>query len=230
MVEVSASSAGAGSGGGAGEGSCDFAQEDEECAEEDEGGTVEDAVEDSVEGVVSGETSGIQGTLLWRGYTLTMRIRKLRYAGAGVVIAASSTLLTACALTSAPPVVANPPTMAPEQSVSDACAISRAEVDAVTKEVKDRVDRLGQDVTAGKTPDLDGIVDTVGSALERISDGVTNPEVLAALDDVRVEIDGLGAIDPPESLVDAPTYIGTLTSQLAKVQAAGTALKELCAP
>lgn len=157
-----------------------------------------------------------------------MPIRKLRAPAVALTVVAAVSALTACSFTPAPAVVSNPPTMAPEQSVSEACAISRAEVDATTQEVKDRIDQAGKDIAAGKAPDLGGIADTVGGALDRVAEGVTNPEVLEALDRVRSEISELGEIEAPDSLMDAPNYLGELTSHLSDLQAAGTALQELC--
>ncbi len=156
-----------------------------------------------------------------------MPIPKLRLTSALVALVAVVTSLTACGA-AGPAAITNPPTMAPDQSVAEACSLSRAEVDSVTQEVKDRLDQAGKDIAAGKTPDLSGIFESIGGTLDQASAKVTNPDVLAALDGLHAELNGIGEIQVPESLLDAPGYLSEITSQFGKVQSAGEELQQLC--
>jgi len=161
---------------------------------------------------------------------MLIRISRRSARGVGTLIVAMglSAGLASCAAASAPAPVTNPPTMAPEQSVSEACAVSRAEVDAITKDVKDRIDQASKAVAAGETPDFTGVFEAVSGALDRVSESVTNPEVLAALQRVQAEVLKLGEAKAPGSLLETPKYLSQVTGQLAKVQSAGESLQRLC--
>lgn len=156
-----------------------------------------------------------------------MPISKLRLTSAVIAVAAVLVSVTACGA-AGPAAITNPPTMAPDQSVAEACSLSRAEVDSVTQEVKDRLDQAGKDLAAGKTPDLSGIFESIGGTLDQASAKVTNPEVRAALEGLQAELNGFGEVEPPESLLDAPAYISELTKQFGEIQAAGAELQQLC--
>lgn len=144
---------------------------------------------------------------------------------AAAVLAVS---LAACAPEPEPGPVSPPPTMAPEQSVDEACSLSRAEVDAMVEEAKTALEEAGQTLAAGEMPDLSTLSDTLGGALDRAGEGVINPEVLAALENVRAEIAGFGEIEAPGSLLEVPGYLGSLGTQLAELQTAGKELQQLC--
>lgn len=157
-----------------------------------------------------------------------LSLSKLRTVVGLAAAAALTASLTACGVPAAPVEMVNPPTMAPDQSISEACAVSSAEVDAVTQEVKDRIDEAGKAVASGEMPDLDGIFGTISGALEGVTEGVSNPEVAAALGEVQAGVAGLGDIKAPDSLLGAPGYVADLTGQLAKIQSAGESLRALC--
>jgi len=157
-----------------------------------------------------------------------MLTRKLRYAGGALAGAALLASLTGCAPEPVAEPASPPPTMAPEQSVAEACGVSSDEIDAIVSDVRQQIEDASSVALSGEVPDLGGIGASVGDSLSRVSEGVINPEVSAALDEVRAELDGFGEIQMPESLLEAPAYIADLTAQLSDLQAAGKKLQQLC--
>lgn len=125
-----------------------------------------------------------------------------------------------------------PPTMAPEQTVAEACGVSREEVDQLVAEVEASVgagvEQAGQDLLNGEMPSLDFMNVPVESTLDRVQRHITNSEVSGALERVSASISGFGEITQPGSLLEVPAYIGNLHGQLSALNEAGTELKELC--
>ena len=118
--------------------------------------------------------------------------------------------------------------MAPEQSVSDACGIASAEIDDLVAEIRQHVEAAGASLVSGEMPDLSGIVPSATAIIDRVAEGVTNPEVSAALDDVRSAIEGFGEVPAPDSLTGVPEYLTGLGAQLADLQSAAASLQRLC--
>ena len=157
-----------------------------------------------------------------------MLSQKMRHAGGALAAVALAVSLAACAPEPAPGPVSAPPTMAPDQSVAEACGLSSDEVDALVADAKAQLDAAGKALTAGEIPDVGAFGETLQQTLDGVSDGVTNPEVLAALDEVRTEVEGFARIEAPGSLLEVPGYLGSLGTQLGQLQAAGQQLQELC--
>lgn len=149
--------------------------------------------------------------------------------GEAIALAAVLTAgLGACAQEPAQLPPANRPTMAPEQTAGEACAVSKTEVDALVSDLQQRIRSAGESVASGEMPDFDGIVAQLQDSLGRISAEVSNPEVLDALESVRSELGGFDGIAPPDSIVGMPGYLGSLGAQLSELQDAGRRLQSLC--
>lgn len=160
---------------------------------------------------------------------LTRRTLRASTAVASVVLGSViATGLTACASAELPLDPATRPTMAPEQSSAEACAVSQAKVDALEAEVRKQLAQAGKSVAAGKTPDLSALVGGLDGTMASIIDEVSNAEVLAALTRVRTEFDGLGEISPPDSILGMPGYLAELGTQFGRVTEAGGELQRLC--
>jgi len=154
--------------------------------------------------------------------------RTARFTGAACAFAVVVSGFTACASGEDSAPVTNSPTMAPEQSVSEACQASRAEVDRITDDVAGRIDQAAKLVAEGKAPDFTGVFDSVGGAMDRLTESVTNPEVLESLERIQTEVGQLGELKTPSTLLDTPSYLTELTKQLGKIQTAGRALQQQC--
>lgn len=125
--------------------------------------------------------------------------------------------------------------MAPPQSIDEACAVSRDQVDQLVAETRAEIEATVTDaaesVQAGRLPDVSGIsalASTLGSSLDTVRSHVDNPEVAAALDDLDARLDTIGAMQAPESLLAVPGYVTGLGSELTGVLAAGRTLQSLC--
>jgi len=160
---------------------------------------------------------------------LTRRTLRASTAVASVVLGSAIAIgLTACASAELPLDPSTRPTMAPEQSSAEACAVSQAKVDALVAEVRKQLATAGKTVAAGKTPDLSALVGSLDGSMATIIDEVSNTEVLSALTRMRAEFDGLGEISPPDSILGMPGYLAELGTQFGKVTEAGSELQELC--
>lgn len=138
--------------------------------------------------------------------------------------------LTAC--TAEPALQRVAPTMAPDQSVSEACAISGDEVDRITRETEEQirqgVEQAGADLAAGRVPSFDFLATPVDEALAEVSAQISNLEVLDAIENVRTELRGFSEIERPESLLSTPGYVAALGAQLNELAQAGRTLQSLC--
>lgn len=148
----------------------------------------------------------------------------------GLLITAVALVLgcTACAAEPAEIAPGDRPTLAPEQTTGEACASSKAEVDSLVTGMKRQVKQAGKDVAAGKVPDIGSIVAQLQASAGALTENVSNPEVLAALEGVRTEVDGFAEITAPDTLLGMPGYLGSLGAQLGRLQEASKKLAALC--
>ncbi|MGO3147290.1 MAG: hypothetical protein ACTIJ6_06400 [Leucobacter sp.] len=114
------------------------------------------------------------------------------------------------------------------QSISDACGVGGEKVDALMSDLQGRVQEARDEVTSGTIPDLQLLTDVVLSDVGDLTAGISNGEVLSALDEVKISVQEFSDITPPESLFGAPGYLSSLASQVQEVQDAGAALQSLC--
>ncbi|MBO1902953.1 hypothetical protein J4H92_13475 [Leucobacter weissii] len=163
-----------------------------------------------------------------------MRITQTPPARAGGAVAAIILMLvlSACAPEADPAVTTNPPTMAPEQSVEEACAISRAEIERVAGEaeedIRTGVEQAGEDLLAGKTPSFDFLAPSVGDALGSIEEQVTNDQVRQLIEELQDALSGFAEIETPATLLETPEYLGALNEQLKVLSSTDRELRLLC--
>lgn len=127
------------------------------------------------------------------------------------------------------------PTMAPEQSVSDACGISRAEIERIVQEAESQLlselEQASSAVAAGEIPDLGTSGFTVlDDALAALEQQLGSEEVLAGVAEMRSALQGFETLNTPSSLIEAPAFLVTFSGQVNDVVEAGRKLQALCAP
>lgn len=159
---------------------------------------------------------------------LIMSSRKLLRASGALIAATLASGLVACAAETVRLAPESMPTMAPEQSADDACSATKAGIEALVDDARAQLKAAGSTVAAGEMPDLSGLAEQLHSSIDTIADGVSNAEVLAALDGIRTEVDGFAEIDPPESIVGMPGYLAELGGQAGELKLAAEALRSLC--
>ena len=150
--------------------------------------------------------------------------------GGLVTVAALLGGLTACA--AAPALELAAPTMAPDQSVSEACAISGDEIARITRDteaqLREGIEQAGADLAAGRIPTFEFLAPPVDEALADVSEQISNLEVLDAIAQLRNELSGFSEIERPESLLSTPGYVAQLGTQLNELVQAGKTLQTLC--
>lgn len=151
-------------------------------------------------------------------------------AGGILAITALACSVTACA--AEPEISFAPPTMAPEQSVIEACAISGDQINQLTVEaeqqIRQGIEQAGTDLSSGKLPKIELFSETFDSTLAELEAQISNYEVVAAIDDVRTAASGFSDIQAPDSLLGAPGYVTALVKQSTELADAGKALQKLC--
>ncbi len=147
-----------------------------------------------------------------------------------LVVAALAGMLTACA--AEPALTFTAPTMAPEQSLIDACSVSGAQVEQLTQATEQQVRQGIEDAAAklasGEIPSVEVLTGPLESALSEIEAQVTNSEVLAAVGEVRAAMQGFQDITVPESALGVPGYLADLGAQVNALAEASKALQTLC--
>ena len=147
-----------------------------------------------------------------------------------LAVAVLAGMLTACA--AEPALTFTAPTMAPEQSLIDACSVSGAQVEQLTDETRQQIQLGIEDAAAklanGETPSFDVLTGPLEGALSEIEAQVTNSEVLAAVGAVRDAMQGFKDITPPDSALGVPGYLADLGSQLNTLTEASKQLQTLC--
>lgn len=161
---------------------------------------------------------------------LTLRTRSIPVAA----LFAATLGLSACATEQ--PVAAvdqlQQPTMAPEQSISEACIISNTAVDDLVvraeSQITDGLANAKADALQNTWPSFDFLHLDAGEALTTVRETVINPKVSAAIDRVFVQLDGFSAIEQPETPLGVPAYLTSLATQVSQLSKAGTDLAQLC--
>ena len=147
-----------------------------------------------------------------------------------LAVAALAGTLTACA--AEPALTFTAPTMAPEQSLIDACSVSGAQVEQLTQETEQQIRKGIEDATAqlasGQMPSVEVLTGPLEGALAEIEAQVTNSEVLAAVGEVRAAMQGFQDITPPESAIGVPGYLAELGAQVNELAQASKQLQTLC--
>lgn len=152
---------------------------------------------------------------------------------AGIAVLSVALGVTGCAALPTDAVApTQPPTMAPDQSTAEACAISTEQVDqlvlSMEQSITEGIAQARSQVLAGQVPDLNFLQIESDSALEAARDAVTNPEVSAAIDRVFAQFSGFADIAEPETPFGFPGYLSNLTEQISALTKAGNDLAELC--
>lgn len=158
-------------------------------------------------------------------------------AARGAALAAAVTLtvgLAACASEESDATAApfKAPTMAPEQSLSEACNISSHAVDQLVADTEAEIQAglaaAGQELLSGSMPSFDFLTLTFSGALSSVESQVTNSEVAAAIGRIGDGLNGFGSIERPESILGVPGYLTAIGDQVATLSAAGQDLRTLC--
>lgn len=125
-----------------------------------------------------------------------------------------------------------PPTMAPKQTVDEACLLVGEEVDRITLEteqqIKRGIDQAAADLAEGKMPSLDFVSTSVDGVLAEVQEQVANSEVAAAVTEVRGSLQAFSEIAKPDTLLGVPGYISAFTADLTDLIEAGNRLQGLC--
>lgn len=150
--------------------------------------------------------------------------------GALLTVAALAGMLTACA--AEPALTFTAPTMAPEQSLVDACSVSGTEVERLTQQteqqVRQGVEEAGAKIANGELPSIEVLTGPLEEALAQIESQVSNSEVLAAVGEVRAAMQGFQDIKTPDSALGVPGYLAELGTQVNELAQAGKRLQTLC--
>ena len=160
-----------------------------------------------------------------------MNVVRLALAIAAVPLLAS---VSACAAepTEQASVPYKAPTMAPEQSVTEACGLSRDEVDRLVVQTEETVkaglEGAGQELLRGEMPSFGFLTESLSGTFELTQASITNPEVSAALGRITDGFTGFGAIEQPSSILGVPAYLAKLNGQLTALTEAGRDLRTLC--
>jgi hypothetical protein len=161
-----------------------------------------------------------------------LRLSTVRRGGLVLGTAALLGTLAACASPVASKYI--PPTMAPQQSVDEACGIAGAEVDRVTTETEQQVraslEAAAADLTAGKMPSLNSfsVSVSVDDTLADIEAQVINPEVLTTIVGVRASLAGFSSVAGPDTLLGVPEYLTSMATQVNQLVGASNDLRKLC--
>ncbi|MGK0740949.1 hypothetical protein ACSHWG_03595 [Leucobacter sp. Z1108] len=160
-----------------------------------------------------------------------MNVARLALAISAVSLVASA---SACAAEPAAQEAApyKAPTMAPEQSVSEACGLSRDEVDRLVvmaeESVKAGLEEAGKDLLRGEMPSFGFLTQSLSGSFELTQETITNSEVSAAIGRITDGFTGFQDIEQPGSILGVPAYLAALNGQLAALTEAGQDLRTLC--
>lgn len=140
--------------------------------------------------------------------------------------------LAACASPVAESAPVKAPTMAPEQSIGEACGLAQTVVDQLVidteSRVRDGLEEAGQQALQGRMPSFEFLAPTLDGTLDSLQTSVTNAEVSAALGRISDGFTGFGSIEQPGSILSVPAYLGSLQAQLGALSDAGAELRTLC--
>lgn len=159
----------------------------------------------------------------------TRRTRRLASSAAAAAAAAGLLLgLTGCATFSLGTPQSAPETQLPDRVGPDGCGVSSERVSALVNEALAEVGSVQESVLAGEAPDLSALLAPFETDLASLTEGITDPEVLAALEDVQAAFTGLGEIPVPANLLEGVGYAQEITAQIQALNDAGSALQQLC--
>ena len=151
---------------------------------------------------------------------------------AGGLIAAATLASSLMACAAEPEIKFVSPTMAPEQSLIEACAISGEEVDRLTLEAEQKIrgslEQAGAELASGQIPSIDALTGTLNDTLAEVEGQISNAEVLDSIAQVREAMRGFQDIAKPESALGVPGYVASLGSQLNELAKASKQLQALC--
>ncbi|MCA0378517.1 MAG: hypothetical protein LCH36_03615 [Actinobacteria bacterium] len=147
-----------------------------------------------------------------------------------LAVAALAGMLTACSAEPLPTFTA--PTMAPEQSLSDACSVSGVDVQQLMNSTEQQLQLGIADAAAkfasGEEFSLQSLTGPLEAALTDLESQVTNSELLASIGEVRQALSGFQDISQPENALGVPGYLADLGTQLNELTQAGERLQALC--
>lgn len=117
---------------------------------------------------------------------------------------------------------------APGRVGPEGCGVSSERVSALIDDAIAELGPVQESVLAGEVPDLTALVAPFETDLASLTEGITDPTLLAALERVQTAFTGFAGITAPANVLEAPGYVGEITAQLKELQDAGAALQQLC--
>lgn len=161
-----------------------------------------------------------------------MSSKVVRHTRFVIVAALLAAALTGCASLSLPGGGSGSKVESPDGSTSTSpgatCGVSGERVNSIVDDVLTEVGTVQDSVLAGEFPDLQALLAPLEGDLRGLTEGVTDPALLAALESVQAAVLGFGDIPAPKGLLDAPGYLKSITGQLEQLRSASTNLQQLC--
>lgn len=151
---------------------------------------------------------------------------------AGGLLAAVALAGTMTACTAEPVPSFTAPTMAPGQSLTDACSMAGIDVQQLTQDTEMKLQQgiaeAAVKFASGEEISLQSLTGPLEAALTDLESQVTHSELLASIGEMRAALRGFQDIPSPESALGVPGYLSELGAQLQVLTQAGERLQALC--
>ncbi|KIP52019.1 hypothetical protein [Leucobacter komagatae] len=151
-----------------------------------------------------------------------------RRTSATVAVAALLITLTGCSAIPLGPSASSGSVQVPNRIGPEGCGISSERITSLLDSATAQLGTVQESVLAGEVPDLAALVAPFEGDLASLTQEVTDPQALAALEAVQTALTGFGDIPAPGNVLEAPGYVQEITGQIAQLRDAGTALQQLC--
>ena len=136
--------------------------------------------------------------------------------------------LSGCVTFSAALPGTSPSAGAPNRIGPEGCGVSADKVSTLVDDVLAELGTVQESALAGDIPDLSKLLTPFQDDVATLTEGVTDPELLAALTDVQAGFTGFAEIPAPQNVLEGAGWVQEFTAQLQELRDSGAALKELC--
>lgn len=116
----------------------------------------------------------------------------------------------------------------PNRIGPEGCGVSDEKVATLVDNVARELGTVQESALAGNIPDLTRLLTPFQDDVAGLTEGVTDPELLAALTDVQAGFTGFADIPAPQNVLEAAGWVQEFTAQLQELRDSGAALQELC--